>query len=205
MEDGPEPLIEGGVDENFLCPGMPERCPRCRSQRPQVAASDKNVSPSRVHGKSLGATAEEITRVSLTGDCAPAPLHVQRQITSLVWAALRQQDYASGTDCRVKVREDGDTYKVRAMAQEPGGFPLRLLEVRFPKKGMPDEEYGDLVAKFELTDFMHPDDDTLCVGGAPGSDAPDTVQVGRTEVPRAGRNAPCPCGSGKKYKKCCLQ
>ncbi|MCI0659165.1 MAG: SEC-C domain-containing protein, partial [Acidobacteria bacterium] len=20
----------------------------------------------------------------------------------------------------------------------------------------------------------------------------------------AGRNAPCPCGSGKKYKKCCL-
>nr|MEE4269249.1 SEC-C metal-binding domain-containing protein [Candidatus Krumholzibacteria bacterium] len=20
-----------------------------------------------------------------------------------------------------------------------------------------------------------------------------------------GRNSPCPCGSGKKYKKCCLQ
>jgi len=24
------------------------------------------------------------------------------------------------------------------------------------------------------------------------------------EGPRAGRNDPCPCGSGKKYKKCCL-
>jgi len=23
-------------------------------------------------------------------------------------------------------------------------------------------------------------------------------------VPKIGRNAPCPCGSGKKYKKCCL-
>jgi hypothetical protein len=23
------------------------------------------------------------------------------------------------------------------------------------------------------------------------------------ELPRIGRNAPCPCGSGKKYKKCC--
>ena len=23
-------------------------------------------------------------------------------------------------------------------------------------------------------------------------------------IERAGRNAPCPCGSGKKYKKCCL-
>ena len=21
--------------------------------------------------------------------------------------------------------------------------------------------------------------------------------------PKIGRNAPCPCGSGKKYKKCC--
>jgi uncharacterized protein len=24
------------------------------------------------------------------------------------------------------------------------------------------------------------------------------------DVPQAGRNDPCPCGSGKKYKKCCL-
>ena len=22
-------------------------------------------------------------------------------------------------------------------------------------------------------------------------------------VPKVGRNDPCPCGSGKKYKKCC--
>lgn len=26
----------------------------------------------------------------------------------------------------------------------------------------------------------------------------------RRESPRVGRNEPCPCGSGKKYKKCCL-
>jgi uncharacterized protein YecA (UPF0149 family) len=25
---------------------------------------------------------------------------------------------------------------------------------------------------------------------------------GRAEAPRAGRNEPCPCGSGKKFKKC---
>ena len=24
------------------------------------------------------------------------------------------------------------------------------------------------------------------------------------ETPKVGRNDPCPCGSGKKYKKCCL-
>jgi len=27
----------------------------------------------------------------------------------------------------------------------------------------------------------------------------------RRESPKVGRNAPCPCGSGKKYKKCCLK
>jgi len=25
------------------------------------------------------------------------------------------------------------------------------------------------------------------------------------EGKKVGRNDPCPCGSGKKYKKCCLQ
>ncbi len=32
---------------------------------------------------------------------------------------------------------------------------------------------------------------------------PDTTQPVRRTEPRIGRNDPCPCGSGKKYKKCC--
>jgi hypothetical protein len=35
-------------------------------------------------------------------------------------------------------------------------------------------------------------------------DEPLVEQVIRTE-PKIGRNDPCPCGSGKKYKKCCMQ
>ena len=31
-----------------------------------------------------------------------------------------------------------------------------------------------------------------------------TITTVRRETPKIGRNAPCPCGSGKKYKKCCL-
>jgi uncharacterized protein YecA (UPF0149 family) len=27
----------------------------------------------------------------------------------------------------------------------------------------------------------------------------------RRRPPRVGRNEPCPCGSGLKFKKCCLQ
>ena len=32
---------------------------------------------------------------------------------------------------------------------------------------------------------------------------PQKVETFRREEPRVGRNDPCPCGSGKKYKKCC--
>src|SRR5438309_19973 len=30
----------------------------------------------------------------------------------------------------------------------------------------------------------------------------DIVKTVRREEPKVGRNEPCPCGSGKKYKKC---
>jgi uncharacterized protein YecA (UPF0149 family) len=32
---------------------------------------------------------------------------------------------------------------------------------------------------------------------------PQKVETIRRAVPKVGRNDPCPCGSGKKYKKCC--
>ena len=37
---------------------------------------------------------------------------------------------------------------------------------------------------------------------APQGEATVTRQI-KLETPKVGRNDPCPCGSGKKYKKCC--
>lgn len=37
-----------------------------------------------------------------------------------------------------------------------------------------------------------------------GDRAPDQISATRTSQ-KIGRNAKCPCGSGKKYKRCCLQ
>jgi hypothetical protein len=39
-------------------------------------------------------------------------------------------------------------------------------------------------------------------GNNPGL-MPAKIETFRREEPRVGRNDPCPCGSGKKYKKCC--
>jgi len=33
---------------------------------------------------------------------------------------------------------------------------------------------------------------------------PTEKQMSRKPYPKVGRNDPCPCGSGKKFKKCCL-
>ena len=34
-------------------------------------------------------------------------------------------------------------------------------------------------------------------------DADIAIRTVRRQGAKVGRNAPCPCGSGKKYKKCC--
>jgi preprotein translocase subunit SecA len=39
-------------------------------------------------------------------------------------------------------------------------------------------------------------------GGGGGEEAPVAVKQIVNATPRVGRNDPCPCGSGKKYKKC---
>ena len=40
-------------------------------------------------------------------------------------------------------------------------------------------------------------------GGATTQEAPQKPRTVKRETPKVGRNDPCPCGSGKKYKKCC--
>ncbi|MBR7092689.1 MAG: preprotein translocase subunit SecA [Clostridia bacterium] len=42
---------------------------------------------------------------------------------------------------------------------------------------------------------------TSASGASDGSEAPRTVR--KTAAQKVGRNDPCPCGCGKKYKKCC--
>lgn len=70
-----------------------------------------------------------------------------------------------------------------------------MQELRFPdREGMSDEIlqlfYQGKVADI---DRMHTRMD---------EDVPEGAEVVRRI--RIGRNTPCPCGSGKKFKKCCI-
>lgn len=60
-------------------------------------------------------------------------------------------------------------------------------------------------ACFDPAEFDEEDADLECFLGEGEFghwDSPDSTTV-RRSVPKVGRNDPCPCGSGKKHKKCC--
>ena len=46
-----------------------------------------------------------------------------------------------------------------------------------------------------------PDGEVATAGG--GAETPIVIKPIVREADKVGRNDPCPCGSGKKYKKCC--
>ena len=48
--------------------------------------------------------------------------------------------------------------------------------------------------------LRHKENDDLAYSGSQTTDAGNQPAKAK---PRVGRNDPCPCGSGKKYKKCC--
>jgi preprotein translocase subunit SecA len=70
----------------------------------------------------------------------------------------------------------------------------RMLE------NMPQEQIHQLFGQFDEAELAS---EQAGIMAAEGEDE-DTIQVTfRREQPKVGPNAPCPCGSGKKYKKCC--
>jgi tetratricopeptide (TPR) repeat protein len=99
-----------------------------------------------------------------------------------------------------------------AVRQETG-YQIQIVPVDKSKISSLDDE-NIIVQPFDF-DFSKPEDFeraySLFMGGQlPVGDFDDVILLQNLEekpVPRTvekvGRNDPCPCGSGKKYKKCC--
>jgi preprotein translocase subunit SecA len=72
---------------------------------------------------------------------------------------------------------------------------LTRLRVQLPA----EDEEAERVAR----EYRHKEKAESSLSYSGGGDAPPQRPV--RAAPRVGRNDPCPCGSGKKYKKCCGQ
>jgi preprotein translocase subunit SecA len=71
-----------------------------------------------------------------------------------------------------------------------------LMTVRIQTPEQVEEAAAEVPANSNVR-FHNSDYDAALSGEDPGLD-----EVAKGEVPRVGRNDPCPCGSGKKYKQC---
>ena len=71
---------------------------------------------------------------------------------------------------------------------------------------MPDEveqiEEGLHLEQEDNLDFVHEDGTTLGADEPESDLTPEAMKPFKREVKKVGRNDPCPCGSGKKYKQC---
>ncbi len=98
-----------------------------------------------------------------------------------------------------------DTFELRGGLIDDAIFELRLLG-----ELSADDDSGDDLGDDTDDDEWRYDDDEVGAAGAeapPGlwhdDDVPGVPYV--REEPKVGRNDSCPCGSGRKYKKCCGQ
>ena len=58
---------------------------------------------------------------------------------------------------------------------------------------------GSVLLLLRIAGRLHGDLDAVDLNAAGGGDQPSP----RKAEKKVGRNQPCPCGSGKKYKNCC--
>jgi uncharacterized protein len=100
---------------------------------------------------------------------------------------------------------------------DPAQIEERLLDSAFAIQALAeipqmikllDELRGDKTREAMLADYresLADDADCLLEGWAEARAKPSRPPEAtfRREMPKVGRNDPCPCGSGKKYKKCC--
>jgi len=104
-------------------------------------------------------------------------------------------------------RDEVDEEAARNWSEEADWIGLEIIDTA---AGGADDESGtvEFVARFEIDDelkFHHERSQFEKKDGQWFFSDGETItpQTVRRATPKVGRNAPCPCGSGKKYKKCC--
>lgn len=114
-------------------------------------------------------------------------------------------DYIEATHSPEK-RDNLDIEETRRWAEESEWQGLEILECR---EGGPGDTAGtvEFTARYRQKgrDYEHHEVSSFRKEGGQWffQDGNTPRQTYTREAPKVGRNDPCPCGSGKKYKKCC--
>lgn len=135
-------------------------------------------------------------------DGAPAPSAEALMRSRYTAFVLGRLDYLDTTLAPEK-RDEVDHAEVEASSRDAQGLGLEIRSAAEDGDAATVEYvarfrlHGQQIAHHELARFRRDGDGWLYVDG----------DVNPRQAPRSvakvGRNDPCPCGSGQKYKKCC--
>ena len=141
-----------------------------------------------ISGEKNAATAEALMRSRYTA-------YTRNAIEHLLNTNHPDKQDAYDPAAMRKWAEESEWHGLEIVATEKGGQDDENGEVefiaRYSEKGTPREHH-------EIGDFKKRDGKWYYYDGR----TPTPATYVRKE-PKIGRNAPCPCNSGKKYKKCC--
>jgi hypothetical protein len=155
-----------------------------------------------------------IKPVEIVAEAKVAEVAIEENMPDLSQVDLSQLDLSQLADSLppdIKLPPGVDMKQIQDLMASPQGqimsdFLLFCQEkgVELNEDAMNDPRIQKLQREWESTPRAAFDGQTPSEmrGNNPGL-MPAKVETFRREEPRVGRNDPCPCGSGKKYKKCC--
>ena len=121
--------------------------------------------------------------------------------------AMANVDYIFETH-HPKTRDEQNREDIQAWAEGSNWLSLEIVSTKGGKK---DDTEGQVEfrAVYETKGVRHNHHELSEFEKSNGKwyfkDGKMVDQTVVRESPRIGRNDPCPCGSGKKYKKCCFK
>jgi SEC-C motif-containing protein len=162
---------------------MPVNCP-CGSEK-----TYKECCEPIIKGKKKAETAEALMRSRYTAYVVGEVEYLGRTLDS-------------------RGREEFDIESTREWSKDTDWKELEIVSV---EQGGLDDENGivEFIARYEMDEQLleHHERASFKKSDAGEWEFVDGRVIGRDpyrrETPKIGRNDPCPCDSGKKYKKCC--
>ncbi len=112
-----------------------------------------------------------------------------------------------GRSLSTEQRKDYSPDDARRWSEKSEWLGLKILRT---EQGGPTDDHGlvEFSARFRTDGQEHEHLESAVFSREAGQwvyagQLPQQGTTVRRETPKIGRNDPCPCGSGKKYKKCC--
>jgi preprotein translocase subunit SecA len=112
-------------------------------------------------------------------------------------------------DPKIEYKKEGYELFRQIMERIQANVAGKLYRVRLERQAQPAAAQQQQQAEEKLPEFKHKErriyaQHPTAAGGGDGQAAaePEKPKTVVRDKPKVGRNEPCPCGSGKKYKKC---